>query len=284
MKTIATALLLLLTSIFSYAQHALELFPFRDKSGFVGYCLADGTAVIKPQFFSATGFTEGYYIVVQAEYEKTGSEQRGNHIPNTEKYALLDSTAHYIIDFNQSWDYIGIDNGFIMVLKDGKMGIINNKNKLLIPTTYEMLQPINKSLIVAHKDDKTGVINIQNNIIIPFIYDNIYSVTPVSQNYYAIVNTDEKYGVIDQQGKYIIAMNPIQLHMLTPTSIVFEENGSYGLCDYGLKTILPAIYMAPSYDDQVLGFSKGSTIYYFTNEGKLIRTAKLEFSSEKIPH
>jgi len=283
MKTIISIALFILTAISLYAQRAPELFPFHERSGFVGYCLADRTPIIKPQFLSATGFTEGYYIVSKAEYETTVSGQRGNSIPGTEKYALLDSMGHYVIDFDNEYDYLGVENGFIIVYKADMMGIVSDKNKFLIPAIYGHLNPINNSLIVAKKDDKTGIINIQNNIVIPHIYDKIHSVTKVSNNYYAIVNTGENYGIIDQQGKFIIAMNPIKFCELTPTSIAFEEKGLYGLCDFNLKTILPAIYGEPFIEDDGISFSKGDTKYYFTNDGKLIRKKKFLFM-EKIPN
>jgi len=283
MKTIISIALFILTSISLYAQRAPELFPFHDRSGFVGYCLADRTPIIKPQFLSAIDFTEGYYIVSKAKYATTASGRRGNPIPGTEKYALLDSMGHYVIDFDNDYDYLGVANGFIIVYQVDMMGIVSDKNKFLIPAMYEHLNPIDKSLIVATKGNKTGIINIQNNIVIPYIYDKIHSVTKISNNYYAIVNTGENYGVIDQQGKYVIAMNPIKFRELTPTSIAFEANGLFGLCDFNLKTILPAVYGEPFLEDDGISFSKGETKYYFTNDGKLIRKEKILFM-KKIPN
>ncbi|MEM1220396.1 MAG: hypothetical protein AAGH79_15850 [Bacteroidota bacterium] len=64
--------------------------------------------------------------------------------------------------------------------KDGKYGMITNRNVELLPFEYERLYLIpskkirfNKEYVVATKDGKKGLVNLQNEIILPFKYDRI---------------------------------------------------------------------------------------------------------------
>ena len=64
--------------------------------------------------------------------------------------------------------------------KDGKYGMITNRNVELLPFVYERLYLIpskkirfNKEYVVATKDGKQGLVNLQNEIILPFEYDGI---------------------------------------------------------------------------------------------------------------
>ena len=64
--------------------------------------------------------------------------------------------------------------------KDGKYGLITNRNVELLPFEYERLYLIpskkirfNKEYVVATKDGKLGLVNLQNETILPFTYDRI---------------------------------------------------------------------------------------------------------------
>jgi len=159
-----------------YAQTVPELFPSNDrKAGYFGYYLKDGTNVVKPQFCSASYNTDGYYLVSKAEHELDDyGNRKERHLPNTEKFGLLNDKGQFVIDFENDYDFFGITKGVIYVKKNNFYGVVNSRNEIVVPIENDELDIQNQEIIIAKKKNKFGVINQKNKIIIPFIYHEIH--------------------------------------------------------------------------------------------------------------
>ena len=87
--------------------------------------------------------------------------------------ALIDSTGAFVLNFI----YDGIasyDNGYVSILKDEKVGIINLEKAINIPPTYKArLRAYNDSILIANEDGLKGFINIKNEVLSGFDYDEI---------------------------------------------------------------------------------------------------------------
>lgn len=155
MKT-SIKLALTLAFVNAAAQTTPELFVFIDKKvGYQGYCLKDGTVVVKPQFCSATMLDiDGYFIVTKAEHEYKNGQRNENHIPNSEKYALLNKKGEFVLGFENNYQFISLSNGIITVEKNNFYGIVNDKNETIIPIEFEDLLEIDpeKATISAIKE------------------------------------------------------------------------------------------------------------------------------------
>lgn len=282
-------LLLFTVPIFVFGQSDPELFPVNDrKVGYIGYYLEDGTNVVKPQFCSASYYTDGYYIVSKAEheikYDNYGSRTE-KHLSETAKFGLLDSKGQFIINFDNNYSFISVYNGIITVSKNDFYGIVNEKNEILIPVEYEDLCPINPSVIVATKKNKMGIINTKNEIKVPFIYDKIFQQNediPISLVMfyddipYFIVKQGEKYGVINQKGEFIAGLNDDKIVLATKFFIVVEKDGKYGFIDYQQKVILPfkQYDSVDYYGGDEINFMKDNEKFIYNINGKFIRTEK----------
>lgn len=279
MKKIIVSILVSVPYLLFNAQKYNELFPLKNANGYIGYYLSNGTNVIPPQFCSATYNTDGYYLVSKAdhEYDETG-RRKEEHIPDTEKYGILNSKGEWIIGLDNTYSSIGISGGFIKVTKNNLNGIVNDNNELLIPIEYEELDPMYSTLISAKKNGKKGIVDIQNKTLVPFLYDEIHGFHFMNDKnqFYSIVRIGNQYGVVDKNGKYIIKLSDIELISITDTTIIIRKNGLFGLSDFQMKTIIPLEYNDAYLYGQELFFQKEHVNYYFSPAGKLLRKEKAE--------
>ncbi|WP_026976808.1 WG repeat-containing protein [Flavobacterium tegetincola] len=264
-----------------------ELYPINDKKvGLIGYYLEDRTNVVKPQFCTATYNIDGYYLVSisKHEYDEDG-RRKEEHIPNTEKYALLDARGNFVISFSDNYNYIIIDSGLIKVEKDKRYGILDAKKKVMIPLIYEELEVENKQIILAKKKNKMGVLNLKNEVIIPFLYDKIYGFSSVKSddNFYLIVSKDGKSGIIDKQNHFVIALGNHDFQFVTKKSIGLKIGNKFKLVDFNLKPILnedfDTLYLVNIDGDEIYAEARGVG-FYFTLAGELLRKDPLE--GEKV--
>ena len=256
------------------AQNEPELFPINDRSvGYLGYYLKDGkTNVVEPQFCSASYITDGYYLVSKAKHEiDDNGYRKENHLPNTEKFAILNSKGEFIIDFENNYDYIGVSEGVIFVIKKDLSGVVNDKNKILIPLIYDELDIKSKNWISVKKDNKkSGILNHLGETVIPFQYDFFGEPIFDDKKISVIVQLGNQSGVIDQNNQFVVPLVNMDLRYLTKVSIIAKRNNKFGLVDYKLKTILPFEFETLDiYEDKTVGNKKGEYFYY-TIAGKFL--------------
>lgn len=282
MKSIRIVLILLTVSIQVYvnAQTDPVLVPVNDrKQGYIGYYLEDDTEVVPPQFCTATYLIEDkYYIVSRAEHDHyPDGRRKEEHIPNTEKYGLLNSKGKVIIPLDNNYSFLTVNNGVITVGKNNTYGVVDEGNKITVPLIYTSLDPIDANLIVAERNNKAGIIDIHNNVKVAFEFDRIYPFEKGSDgSLLAMAEIAHKTAVIDPTGKYILQPSDIYVFYLTPVSFVFKEGEHYGLMDYRKKVLIPAIYTDAYKTENELQFRKDDHYYYFSFGGKLIRKEKIE--------
>lgn len=256
------------------AQNEPELFPINDRSvGYLGYYLKDGkTNVVEPQFCSASYITDGYYLVSKAKHEiDDNGYRKENHLPNTEKFAILNSKGEIIIDFENNYDYIGVSEGVIFVIKNNLSGVVNDKNEILIPLIYNELDIKSKNWISVKKDNKkSGILNHLGETVIPFQYDFFGEPVFDDKKISVIVQLGNQSGVIDQNNQFVVPLVNMDLRYLTKASIIAKRNNKFGLVDYKLKTILPFEFETLDiYEDKIVGNKKGEYFYY-TIAGKFL--------------
>ncbi|MGI9652085.1 WG repeat-containing protein [Chryseobacterium sp. RLHN22] len=255
------------------AQAVPELYPANDRqTGHLGYYLEDGTNVVKPQFCSASYNTDGYYLVSKAEHKFDEYGRRDqNHIPGTEKFGLLDGKGNFIIDLNNDYEGIGVGDSVIYVIKNNLYGTVNDKNEIVIPIEYSTLEIDDKNRIRAQKKSKYGVINHLNKIIIPFQYDFIGSTMPDGKGFLAIVRTENKTSVINQDNQLIVPLTKYSLMDLYKTVIVASNDKKFGVFDYKLNPILPFEFESIYVEENEIKAYKDEYRYVYSLKGELIK-------------
>lgn len=87
--------------------------------------------------------------------------------------ALVDSTGNFVLKFI----YNGVgsyDNGYVSILKSGKVGILNIAKGLTIPPTYDnLITPYADTVLIAREDDLLGFINAENKTLSGFDFDEV---------------------------------------------------------------------------------------------------------------
>ena len=144
-----------------------------------------------------------------------------------------DSLAVYAIRNRRG--YINVINGEIVI--DARF---NNYRKAWV---------FSEGLAAVLKDDKIGFINEKNEVIIPFLYkytedENMYSHSYLFHNgFCAMANTEGKYGLIDKTGKW--AVKPIYDEVWTPHESgyrIIVNDGKYGVLDSICNVVYPVEY------------------------------------------
>ncbi|MEM6964102.1 MAG: WG repeat-containing protein [Bacteroidota bacterium] len=131
-----------------------------------------------------------------------------------------------------------------VVKLDGRMGIIDEDEKQIVPIEYKMIQntPFNDgSYLAQNKDGKFGCITADGKVTLPFKYDNM------DTNGYgnsAISIQDEKCGIVKFNNGVPFEIATCDYDDIAINNQVFliEKGGKFGIMDTYGKMILPLSY------------------------------------------
>lgn len=266
MKTIALLFVFALCSLVSFSQELHK----DSKTGKFGFTDDQGEWTIQPQFEEGEDFVDYDFAFVKKggkwgvinrkgetvlpfEYDKPSYGDYNDdlrHVSRNKKHGAVDiKTGKERIKCEYDQKLMLIEEQFtetitpILVVKDGKTGIINQFGEELIPCAYDRgewpfsLTEMGK--LRTNQNKKTGIIDRKGNVLVPFQYDyadhnmgydtvlydvrtkgkyGLYSAEkkkelapPVydqaisfEDSNYAIVSKKKKYGVIDREGKEVV--------------------------------------------------------------------------------
>lgn len=210
-------------------------------------------------------------------------------------------------------DGTSFDDGYALVRKDGKWGIIDTNNKLIIPFEYDYLgmtyqQPY---WIIARQNEKEGMIDRQGKIKIPFEYDDIQQFADgiagvtkntktafINQNNQVVIDWAEReyqgefsYGlnyyhdkgknhVIDTKGKVLFS-TPYHIRYIDEAHIIIIKDEKYGLLNHQGKMILPPIYQYIASEKQgLIAVAKNNKLGFVDIKGKFIVPMQYDYDDE----
>jgi hypothetical protein len=183
-----------------------ELIPYR-KGNKWGFCTPDKKIVIGCVYERVYRFTEGI-ARVKSNRGYGFIDLKGNHITEIKYlwayefkegfagvysknngWSFINKQGDIVFDFKDYDDIYNFHNGFAGVVKNGKLGFINNKGFLIIPNIYDhdyltkknyddreffyCSYKFSEGLISLSLNEKFGVLDTEGNIIIPFKYEYI---------------------------------------------------------------------------------------------------------------
>jgi hypothetical protein len=136
---------------------------------------------------------ENKNIIIPFMYD---SEEYNEEIGKTIEYVIDNETGNtmtYVAYRHRK--YTGFQWGASVVIKDGKYGLINTKNEIIVPFIYEGIDGINGEFsedsdtytmtnFIAKKNGKYGIVDINGNIIKDFVYSLIVGNNEYSDEYY----------------------------------------------------------------------------------------------------
>lgn len=165
------------------------------KDGKLGLVNEKGQTIINTEYSNILTLEEGYkneYIIVD-DNNKYGLISTSGKVliePKYEMVKYLNSSSLYAVKEKGEWKVINVEDGSIVidggydditevkgeelvVVKDGKYGVIDTNKKEKIPFEYEDLKYAFSIYYIAKKDNKYGIINSENEKIIDFEYQNM---------------------------------------------------------------------------------------------------------------
>jgi hypothetical protein len=166
---------------------------------------------------------------------------------------------------------------YIVAGRDENLGIRDEKLKLIIPKIYTQILPLGDTgyFMAIDQHGKVGLLNDKNKAIIPFIYDSrpykmlTFDVVPPNRNeeinditkYWLCFNKDNESGILNYKGEIIV---PFENNRMTCFSVVaVAEKGKLGLINRKRKRI-PA-----EYDYHVLASGEIAGLHFLKKDGKL---------------
>lgn len=125
---------------------------------------------------------------------------------------LISITATKKTDFINSEDYeiLGsfsqINNNWFIVKQNNNYGVIDEKNKLIIPIEYDAVRKFGDAKInwvALKKDGKYGIVTSEGKFIIPVEYSAVGKFGEVKENW-SVLKKDGKYGIVDTRGQIVV--------------------------------------------------------------------------------
>lgn len=144
-------------------------------------------------------------------------------------------------DYDSAW--VGFNN-YALVIKNGKMGLIDDKLKLVIPTKYDnIMQNIYDKSYVVKQNGKTGLLSKDFKEIIPAQFDSIWEFDDKLLR----ITKNGRVGLVDKKGKILIEPEYDKIdHSLFPGNLIVGKGDKYGMIDSTNKVLIPIKYQKDS--------------------------------------
>lgn len=195
-------------------------------------------------------------------------------IINISNDVLLDFEYDHISNVYNTYDYFKIN-------KYSQFGLLATADvEIVIPLEYDGIEYPGNKLAVALKDGQMGLIDVRNKVVVPFIYDYI-----MYNDDGFIVFKDELQGFLNKEGKVILPVKYVNILKIKDgfiTAIIIDENDEhkYVVYDINGKVIVPPIYDHIDYyaTDKYMLIKKGWYAYLIDKI-----TGEQVFENSKFP-
>lgn len=174
-------------------------------------------------------------------------------------------------NMNQQYEYVGEEDeyGLREVQVNGKCGIIDHNNHVVVPIIYDSVNSFNEGLAAIEKDGVYGYVDTNGRFIIPLSFDLAYGFT----SGIAKVKRNGKFGLIDKYGNVILSIKYDSIGYASNGYIAINQSGKWGFCDTkGVVTI------TPRFNKVIKQFSKGlaaveldNSLIIIDNQGNIIK-------------
>jgi len=169
-------------------------------------------------------------------------------------------------DFTESLN----KNGFGIVAKNNKFGIINNEGAEIIPLEYDtIVHPKRYSnileLFVLQKDGIYQIFDENTKLIKQNILDYTWDKIDLEEHYIdalLLKNDQNKFGIIDEEGNSIIPFEFEELQAFDgQKTTIAKQNGKYGIINFKNQELLP-------FENEEIHSSRFSENYVVKQRGK----------------
>lgn len=204
-----------------------------------------------------------------------------------------------------AYDFFGTDDPFVLLAKEERFGVADNKGNLLADVKYEHIWGCDK--IVGFADGGVDLIDYESRNIVHFNCEavepsfNCEECNPEYKDFYCCVKMAGKWGLINSKGDLVIdavydeipdqsEYDAFSLFCGGNKDIIVVKDGKYGIADLTGKEMLPCEY---DYIDWMIGDNKALFMGAYDHtwrtfdgkwglyqDGEVVRPC--EYSREKI--
>ena len=190
-------------------------------------------------------------------------------LPNKRGYINI-NTGRIIIDaeandYRKAWVF---SDGLAAVMKDGKIGFINDKNDVVIPFQFDYTDKCrmydfgyvfhNGYCAMTDADGNLGLIDKNGNWAVEPEYDEIWA--PHKSGYRVIVK-DGKHGVLDSTGTIVYPAEYGYISII-PDGFVLTKGGKQWQVDFEGNIVQPFMFDNTYYLNYPIGYNECGEIQY----------------------
>ena len=168
-------------------------------------------------------------------------------------------------DYRKAWVF---SDGLAAVMKDGKIGFINDQNDVVIPFQFDYTDKCrmydfgyvfhNGYCAMTDADGNLGLIDKIGNWVVEPEYDEIWA--PHKSGYRVIVK-DSKHGVLDSTGTIVYPAEYGYISIL-PDGFVLTKSGKQWQVDFEGNTVQPFMFDNTYYLNYPIGYNECGEIQY----------------------
>lgn len=232
-------------------------------------CPKCGCQVDTPKRFGKLWIALGVLALVfiiggSVTYFKTGKSGAGEDTIHKDTLALqtdlvVKLTPEFckaVRKYNSLSDF---KDGFAVVEKGEKWGVINTEGKEVVPCVYDLVGSFNEELAVVCKNDKWGFVNTKGELAIPCTYDFAFDFSEGL----VTVRKNGKYGFINKKGEVAIPLEFEECGIFSEgLAYARDKKGDYFIDTKGeIKIRLPknlSLFDGSSYDSSYPTFHNGT--------------------------
>ena len=175
---------------------------------------------------------------------------------------IIDAEAN---DYRKAWVF---SDGLAAVMKDGKIGFINEQNDVVIPFLFDYTDKCrmydfgyvfhNSYCAMTDADGNLGLIDKNGNWVVEPEYDEIWA--PHKSSYRVIVK-DSKHGVLDSTGTIVYPAEYGYISII-PDGFVLNKGGKKWQVDFDGNTVQPFMFDNTYYLKYPIGYNECGDIEY----------------------
>lgn len=221
-------------------------------------------------------------VIVPFIYEEAGQSvfEMGAHknlimVKSNGKWGVIDAKNTIVLPLMYDELYVEHEKNLgFNAKKDGKLGVIDIDGEIIMPFVYDEYPVYSEiaNVYIVSKDDKRGTVDAGGNVMIPLKYDYLAEFTEKSGKIIAVAGIGEKHGIIDNTGKVLIPIEYADVKIICGIRMAIKSaDGKWGLISFGGENITPQIYDELNCEENGLMYAKqGEKIGYINMDGETI--------------
>ncbi|MEM8525969.1 MAG: WG repeat-containing protein [Bacteroidota bacterium] len=184
----------------------------------------------------------GIYGTLSGTTKGEGLQKMSDYLDNLR-------TPYYMIDYTADDQHFR-DNAQL-TCPDCSWGYIDSLGNTVIKTVYEDAKSYSNGTALVRQNVKWGVVNNKNKIVVPFQYDEVSFLENTENQMIKVHTKAYRYGLIDTLGHIAVDAIHQDVGLFTEGRLAVQQSGKWGFTDLEGNTIIPCRYQ------QVQAFSEG---------------------------